>query len=60
MLDEKRLISATAVSDEQTIAANPVSNTKTLYNASHILFPPRVVFFVYGVCYVYHHNDADQ
>ena len=34
MLDEKRLISATAVRDAQTIAANPVNNIKMLYNAA--------------------------
>ena len=33
MLDEKRLISATAVRDAQTIAANPVKSIKMLYNA---------------------------
>ena len=36
ILDEKRLISATAVRDAQTIAANPVSNIKMLYSAAII------------------------
>jgi len=39
MLDEKRLISATAVKDAQTIAANPVKSIKMLYNAE-IMFAP--------------------
>ena len=34
MLDEKRLISATAVRDAQTTAANPVKSIKILYNAA--------------------------
>jgi hypothetical protein len=34
ILDEKRLMSATAVSDAQITAANPVKSIKTLYNAA--------------------------
>ena len=39
MLDDNRLISATAVRDAQTTAANPVISTETLYRAVNIAAP---------------------
>tara|TARA_B100000282_G_C31552475_1_gene408164 strand:+ start:488 stop:640 length:153 start_codon:yes stop_codon:yes gene_type:complete len=46
MLDESRLMSATAVKEAQITAANPVTSIAMLYNAANILLPPVITLGV--------------